>query len=251
MRILTFFLLFIAIFHSCSKSASTQGKVAEIVYESETLVIEKISDNLYQHTSYLQTNDFGNVPCNGMIVVDNGEAIVLDTTTDAETSDELIHYFVHELEIDIKGVVATHFHEDCVGGLDVFHERSIPSYAHNRTIQLLKDASQNIPQNGFETNLDLHFGKEKIHLDYFGEGHTTDNIVGYFPKERALFGGCLVKEMNATKGYLGDANPEAWPATIQKLIATYPEIQIVIPGHGERGGKELLDYTIGLFEKRD
>jgi metallo-beta-lactamase class B len=250
MKNLTYlFILIFGVFQSCSLSVKkNQPNKVEIVYESDDLLIEKLSENLYQHTSYLQTNDFGKVPCNGMIVVANGEAIVLDTTTDAETSGDMIHFLVHELHLEVVGVVATHFHEDCVGGLDVFHERSIPSYAHFRTIELLKDSAKNIPQNGFEISLDLEVGKQKLHLDYFGEGHTTDNIVGYFPKEKALFGGCLVKEMNANKGYLGDANPEAWPFTIQKLKATYPEIQIVIPGHGKRGGKELLDYTIQIFK---
>jgi metallo-beta-lactamase class B len=249
MKNLTYlFILIFGIFQSCSNSVKSPLNKVEIVYESEDLLIEKLSENIYQHTSYLQTNDFGKVACNGMIVVNNGEAIVLDTTTDTKTSADMIHFLVHELHLDIIGVVATHFHEDCVGGLDVFHDRNIPSYAHFRTIHLLKDSTKNIPQNGFEISLDLEVGKEKLKLDYFGEGHTTDNIVGYFPKEKALFGGCLVKEMNANKGYLGDANPEAWPFTIQKLKATYPEIKLVIPGHGKRGGKELLDYTIQLFQ---
>lgn len=249
MKKLTYLFILIGFFQSCNQSISTKKIKTEIVYETDDLIIEKISENIYQHISYLQTESFGKVSCNGMIVVDDGEAIVLDTTTDAETSEALIHYFVHELELDIKAVVSTHFHEDCVGGLDVFHHRNIPSYAHFRTIELLKGSKQNIPQNGFETNLDLKIGNEILHLDYFGEGHTTDNIVGYFPKTKSLFGGCLVKGMDASKGYLGDANVEAWPTTIRHLQTRFPAIQMIIPGHGKIGGPELLDYTIQLFEK--
>ncbi len=73
-------------------------------------------------------------------------------------------------------------------------------------------------------------------------------MVGYFPKEKAMFGGCLIKEMNATKGYLGDANVKTWSATVEKVKAKYPDAKIVIPGHGEIGGEELLDYTIKLFK---
>ena len=40
---------------------------------------------------------------------------------------------------------------------------------------------------------------------YFGEGHTKDNIMGYFTEDQALFGGCLIKKVGASKGYLGDA----------------------------------------------
>jgi metallo-beta-lactamase class B len=45
----------------------------------------------------------------------------------------------------------------------------------------------------------------KITAKFFGEGHTKDNVVGYFPSENVMFGGCLVKELNASKGYLGFA----------------------------------------------
>ncbi len=91
-------------------------------------------------------------------------------------------------------------------------------------------------------------GKEKITARFFGEGHTKDNVVGYFPSENILFGGCLVKELNASKGYLGDANIEEWSNTVEKVKKTYPKTKIVVPGHGEYGNQQLLDYTIKLFK---
>jgi metallo-beta-lactamase class B len=75
-------------------------------------------------------------------------------------------------------------------------------------------------------------------------------VIGYFPDGNAVFGGCLIKEMNATKGFLGDANLTAWPETVQKLKQKYPNTKIVIPGHGKSGGSELFDYTIQLFRQQ-
>lgn len=241
------FILISFLFSSCSKQILESQKQYTI-YESENLIVIKLSENVYQHISYLQTNDFGNVSCNGMIVVDNGEAAVFDTPTDNESSKELIE-FLQNRNIKIKYVVPTHFHEDCLGGLDEFHKIGATSIANIKTIELLKDNGKNIPQNAIGDEFDLEVGNKKVFLNYFGEGHTKDNIVAYFPDERTLFGGCLLKEMNATKGYLGDANENAWSETVSKLKQKYPDIQTVIPGHGERGGKELLDYTIGLFQK--
>ena len=74
------------------------------------------------------------------------------------------------------------------------------------------------------------------------------NVVSYFPKENILFGGCLIKELQATKGYLGDANVGEWSSTVEKVKQQYPNVKIVIPGHGKIGGKDLLDFTIKLFE---
>ena len=94
----------------------------------------------------------------------------------------------------------------------------------------------------------LNVGNQKVYLKFFGEGHTKDNVVAYYPAEKAMFGGCLIKELNATKGYLGDANVQAWSATVEKVKNTYPDVKIIIPGHGRVGGVELLDYTIKLFK---
>lgn len=233
---------------SCSKQIQVSQK-QYTTYESENLTVIKLSENVYQHISYLQTNDFGKVPCNGMIVVDNGEAAVFDTPTDKESSKELIE-FLKERNLKIKSVTATHFHEDCIGGLDEFHKIGVPSHAHIKTIELLKGQNKNIPQNAIGNEFDLEVGNKKVFLNYFGEGHTKDNIVAYFPDEKTLFGGCLLKEMDATKGYLGDANENAWSETVAKLKQKYPDIRTVIPGHGERGGMELVDYTIGLFQEK-
>ncbi|MEY4383942.1 MAG: Beta-lactamase, partial [Bacteroidota bacterium] len=66
--------------------------------------------------------------------------------------------------------------------------------------------------------------------------------------ENILFGGCLIKELKATKGYLGDANVGEWSNTVDRVKKYYPNVNIVIPGHGEIGGQELIDYTIKLFK---
>lgn len=91
-------------------------------------------------------------------------------------------------------------------------------------------------------------GSERVLLRHFGEGHTVDNVVGYFTKEDVLFGGCLVKEIDASKGYLGDANVDEWSATVERVKQAYPRVKIVVPGHGQCGDRRLLDYTIGLFK---
>lgn len=233
---------------SCSKQITSELKKSETVYQTENLVLRKLSNSVYEHTSFLQTESFGKVACNGMMVVNKNEAIILDTPTDSLSSLELFNYLKSQ-KIKINAVVPTHFHDDCLGGLDVFHQANIPSLSSQKTkvILLEKNVSKNLPQSTFENETDLQFGTKTLHLAFFGEGHTKDNIVAYFPEEEVLFGGCLIKEMNASKGYLGDANEKEWSRTVEKIKAKYPNLKTVIPGHGNYGGTELLDYTIGLF----
>jgi metallo-beta-lactamase class B len=232
---------------NCTSQKQDAFKAKE-VYKSTDLIVTQITENSFQHTSFLQTNDFGNVPCNGLIVRSGNEVVVFDTPTNDNSAEELIKWIKETLHCKINGIVPTHFHDDCLGGLKAFHENSIPSYANFKTIELATENKMAIPQNGFSDSLVLKVGDQKAIVKFFGEGHTKDNVVGYFPSENVLFGGCLIKELDASKGYLGDANVAAWSSTVEKIKTTYPNLKIVVPGHGEHGDKKLLDYTIQLFK---
>ncbi|TDP57978.1 subclass B1 metallo-beta-lactamase [Flavobacterium dankookense] len=229
------------------KSEAFQSKE---VYKSNDLIITQVSKNAFVHTSFLQTQDFGNVPCNGLIVSNNKETIIFDTPTSNTTSEELIKWISETQQAKINAIIPTHFHNDCLAGLTAFHNKNIPSYSYFKTIEFAKNNNETLPQNSFNDSLVLNVGNEQIIAKFFGEGHTKDNIVGYFPSENVLFGGCLIKELKATKGYLGDANTAEWSKTVEKIKKEYPNLKIVVPGHGDYGSTKLLDYTIKLFANK-
>ena len=231
---------------NCSSTKPSAFKPKEIL-KTNNLIVTQISENSFIHISYIQTNDFGNVPCNGLIVRDNNEIIIFDTPTNDKSAEELIKWIKETLHCKINAVIPTHFHDDCLGGLKAFDGNNIPSYANDKTIELAKKNNLVVPKNGFIDSLILKVGDKIISAKFFGEGHTKDNIVGYFPSENIMFGGCLIKELNAGKGYLGDANIANWSNTVEKVKMEYPNVKIVVPGHGEYGNRKLLDYTIELF----
>ena len=217
------------------------------IYQSKDLIIKQIDKSSYEHISYSQTNDFGKVPCNGLIVRNNNEVIVFDTPIDDKSSQELIKWIKEELHCKINAIIPTHFHNDCLGGLKAFHDNAVPSYAYFKTIELAAENKYVVPQNSFRDSLNLKVGNENVIVKFFGEGHTKDNVVGYFPNENIMFGGCLVKELDAGKGYLGDANVAEWSNTVEQVKKSYPNVKTVVPGHGDFGNSKLLDYTIKLF----
>ena len=230
-------------------SACHPKNAALFLYNSSLLKIEQITPNAFQHISFLEIPNYGPFPCNGLVYVNNGEAIIFDTPTNTEASLELIHWVQNELHAKIKAVVINHFHVDCLAGLEVFHQAGIPSRAHQKTIELaIKDRVAVIPQYGFHQTETLQIGKSTIENRFFGEGHTKDNIVSYILEENLLFGGCMIKELGAGKGNLADANLTEWGNTVKRIKATYPNLQYVVPGHGKIGNTALLDYTIELFK---
>lgn len=259
------FLLIVLICVSCKESPSkekpihqkayientkTQSVEGLRIYQSKNLIITKLSNHIYQHISFLNTDDFGKVECNGMVVINENEGIVFDTPTDNDSSMELINFISKELKATLIAVIPTHFHEDCVGGIQEFEKLNIPIYVSKRTAALLKENGQNVSNamTTFDSSLTLNIGNKEVYAEYFGEGHTKDNVIGIFPESNAVFGGCLIKTFGAGKGYLGDAITDKWSETVKKIKSKYPNAEIVIPGHGKLGGTELFDYTIKLFE---
>ena len=238
-RILPFFLIFTA----CHSSKKTS-----LEYESESLKISALTKNTFVHVTYFDSQTFGKVACNGMIAINDGEALICDTPTNVGDSKELIDWVETKLKCKTVGIVVTHFHADCLGGLSEFHRRGIPSYASDNTIELAKSNNEVVPETGFKKTLELDIGNKKLTNEFIGEGHTRDNIVCYFPEDEVLFGGCLIKSDGAGKGYLGDANTDEWSNTVKKVKSRFNETKVVIPGHGKPGGQKLLDYTIQLFE---
>ena len=217
-------------------------------YKSENLEVRKLAENVYQHISYLKTEDFGKVSCNGMIVVEGGQALVFDTPAASSAAEELINWIRSTLNSRVKAVIATHFHADCLGGLDAFHAKNIPSYAQALTLDLAAARKLPVPMHAFKKSQRFTVGNTQVEVSYSGAGHTKDNTVAYVPSARILFGGCLIKEQGAGKGNLEDADTTEWPLTVQKVKERYPDAKLIIPGHGAVGDIKLLNYTRNLFQ---
>jgi metallo-beta-lactamase class B len=137
-----------------------------------------------------------------------------------------------------------------MGGLEYLNKKGIKSYANQMTIDIAKEKGLPVPQQGFKDSLSLELNKMKIECYYFGGGHSTDDIVIWIPSEKILLAGCIIKGMRSKGlGNLSDADVKAWPSTIQDVIAEFPSAEIVIPGHGQYDGKELLIHTQEVLSK--
>ena len=107
----------------------------------------------------------------------------------------------------------------------------------------MQENEKDLPQVTFP-NSGVSLGDGLIEIYFPGAGHTKDNLVVWLPAAKLLFGGCLVRSLaDKNLGYLGEASVDEWEHSVKRLIAAYPEAITVIPGHGQRGGFELLAYT--------
>ncbi len=209
--------------------------------------IHKLTPNVYR---YICSN--GTIPSNGLIYVANHEALMIDAPVGDGVTDSLLAWVPRALGATIKAVVITHWHiQDRMGGVAAVINSHIPSYCMQQTIT---DATQNNllhPVTGFKDSIIINVGKKHILCFFPGKGHTDDNIVVWLPDEQILFGGCLVKDMmSTTLGYTVDADMKSWPGTIENVLKRFPDAKVIIPGHFNYGGKELLYHTIALVKKQ-
>lgn len=78
------------LFFTFSQFNYSFGQEKDLAYKSEAVEVVKIASSTFIHISYLNTEDFGKVECNGMIVIHKGESLLFDTQANDEASLELI-----------------------------------------------------------------------------------------------------------------------------------------------------------------
>lgn len=241
--------LFLILTGFISLNGFSQLKLEKIII-APGLELTKISENAYVHVSYFVHPAWGKVGSNGLIYVQNKKAFLFDTPMNDLDTQTLVSWIEDLLNVSIVGFVPNHWHNDCMGGLSYLQSKGIKSWANQVTIDKAIEEKLPVPDVGFTDSLTLNLDDKEIRCYYFGAAHSTDNIVVWIPSEKILFPGCMAKDTcSKTLGNTADGDLNEYPKTIHKVIARFPDVQIVIPGHGSLGGKELLNHTLELLEK--
>jgi len=99
------------------------------------------------------------------------------------------------------------------------------------------------PHITFDKGLSLDMGDATLVLESVG-GHSSATIMIYLAEEKVLFTGDNVEGQFP---YFGQAHFGRWKEALQKMLSL--DIDRVIPGHGEVGGKEMVEkYVTFLTE---
>ena len=93
-------------------------------------------------------------------------------------------------------------------------------------------------------------GQYSFEIYYPGEGHTVDNIVIWFEKEKILYAGCLVKGVDAENlGYLGDANTEMYASTLKSVRRKCRNPEFFVIAHSDWKDKRSLKHSIKMAKR--
>lgn len=214
---------------------------------SDDLELQRISDRCYIHISHTLFESGNRIPANGLVYINAEEVFIIDTPWTNELTQLLIEYLQDSIQVSVESVIVTHWHIDCMGGLEVVHKAGIKSYAYQLTSEFCKKENLPIPQISFQDSLIIGPDNDLL-LKYLGPGHTEDNIVVYIPTEKILFAGCMAKTLSWNSlGFTGNANIPKWPGTLKNVMTTFPDAKIVVPGHGNYGGLDIIQHTLSLF----
>ncbi len=237
-----------------SENVSEDIEVTENFYRSasdtsDSVELTKINDNIWVHTTYTDYNG-SRTPSNGVIALSSKGLILIDTPWNNAQTEELIKLTKSVFKKDIALAVITHAHADRIGGIDTLLNNKIDVRSTKLTVTEAEKNGYQKPEPTLDTQPNISFGDINLEVFYPGEGHTVDNVTVWFPQYKVLFGGCLIKSLDAKdKGNTSEANTVMWPASAKKVLEKYPDSEVVIPGHGEWGNINLIRHTIELVSK--
>jgi metallo-beta-lactamase class B len=185
-----------------------------------------------------------------MYLVTNDGVVMFDTPWDTTQFQPLLDAIKAKHHKNLILCIATHFHEDRTGGLEYYKQQAIKTYTTRQTDDLSKKRGMKRAAYLMEKDTIFTIGQYSFQVYYPGQGHTPDNIVIWFEKEKILYGGCLIKSMeDNTLGNLSDANLIEYSATVNNVRSKCRRPKFIIPGHGDWSSVESLKHTLKMAQQ--
>ena len=225
--------------------------------------VEKLAEDVYFHEGEIRPSGHCN---NGWIVFED-HVLVIDANFPSGA-----RVIIPKIEAittkPVRFTFDTHHHGDHAYGNQVWADKGATPVAHENALAQMKqyetglvggapgrweDAAKNrkdlresklkAPTLLYRTEMIFHDGKHRVELLHFGTAHTPGDGWAWLPNEKILFSGDAC--VNGPYNYAGDGNIGDWIKTLEAVKKLQPKI--VCPGHGPRGGPELLEEQQAFF----
>lgn len=217
--------------------------------EKAKLKISPLTGDFYIYTTY-NTYEESQVPANGMYLVTNDGVVMFDTPWDTTQFQPLLDSIQLKHNKRVVLCFATHWHSDKTAGLEYYRQQGIKTYTTALTDELSKKNNKKRAEFLMTKDTVFHAGQYSFETYYPGEGHTADNIVIWFKKEKILYGGCLIKGADdETLGYLGDANVRAYEATLKNVQKKCRKPTFIIIAHSDWKNINSLKHSLMMAKE--
>lgn len=214
------------------------------------LVITPIGDDVYLYETY-NTYKGKIYSANGMYMVTSQGVVMIDSPWDKSQFQPLLDSIWSRHQQPVVMCLATHYHEDRTAGLSYYGERGIKTYTTSLTDSLSRANGYELAEYLIEEDTTFQIGDLAFSTHFLGHGHSPDNIVVWIDSLKILYGGCLIKSAEANNlGYLGVADIHEWKKTMERVKATFKDLNWVIPGHDGWRDISSIDQTYQLLLKK-
>jgi cyclase len=219
---------------------------------------ERVSENVY----WFQSEVYAQVAAG--VVAGPQWAIVIDTLALPEETLAIRDFVEHEIGVQVRYVINTHYHADHTWGNCFFPGATIISHSHCRDLliergtpalenarkqnQAFRQVKIVLPHLTFDQgSLTLRIGKKNLTI-MPAAGHSSDGIAVLVEEDRVLFAGDAFMPIP----YVVDGDADEIAASIKKIGRM--GLENIIQGHGdiilrgeiEAAVKENLNYLANI-----
>ena len=214
-----------------------------------SLKISHLTGDFYVFTTFNLYKGL-RIPENGIYLVTNNGIVMVDTPWDTTQFQPLLDSIKVKHHKNVILCIATHFHEDRTGGLDYYRQQGITTYTTKQTDELSKKRGMKRAEFLIDKDTFFTVGQYSFQTYFPGQGHTPNNIVIWFEKEKILFGGCLIKSVEDDGlGNLADANVKDYATTVKNVQQKCKKSKFVIPGHNDWKSTTSLKHTLKMAQQ--
>jgi len=234
------------------------GLVAAAPAEEGGISVKQLSGPIY-----LVTDDHYDNTTNSLIYVGQSYVTVIGASWTPDTAKALAGQIRLISHLPIREVIDTSPDPEWAGGNRYWSSIGARVHAIDVTYNLLERTwtttvaacrknHPTYPQVPLALPTDRHTGdfdleNGRIRAFYLGPSHTAGDIFVYFPKERVLDAGSILKEQ---LGNMAKADVAEYPKTLHKLQELHLPIDVVISGHWSAvHGPELIDRYLRLLSR--
>lgn len=176
------------------------------------------------------------------------EGIIATDPIDSEAAKWLKQELGKRFNRPVKYLIYSHDHADHISGGEIFADTAVV-IAHERAkpIILKEKRPTAIPQIVFSDRMGVELGGQNVELLYVGRNHSDNSIVMRFPAERALFAVDFIPVKGLPFRDLRGSYIDDWIESLKRVEAL--DFDILVPGHGNVGGKEDVRMMRGYIEE--
>lgn len=222
----------------------------------EPVTFHEIAGNIYEI--------HGGAGAHGGLFIGQSEALLIDMKMNRESVEQVMLGIEDRTEKPVRWLINTHSDRDHVGGnryipdgvTIIAHENCrkemlAPDRNGNPSDWNNPDIAQYLPSITFKNTMRLHLDTTLVELRYFGTGHTTGDIVVYFPHAKTAFLGDQVRfgRPQLIHSYKG-GNSFGHVANLNKMLEALPDAEIFCSGHNDPAGRRDIERHIAQMEER-